>query len=151
MKTIRISCALTAIAIGAPAAGSQNDEAALQSLIGRLVAAQTSYDAVALDRLLTSDYTEVSPVGEVDPREKVLSFYQATNKPAADKMTASIAPSEFSIRQFDTVAVVITRLTTTMTVDGKSQPPRSLRATFVCRKVSSGWQIASAQYTGIRP
>jgi hypothetical protein len=66
-------------------------------------------------------------------------------------MAASMAPSEFSIRQFDTIAVVITRLTTTMTVDGKSQPPRSLRATFVCRKMSSGWQIASVQYTCIRP
>lgn len=37
--------------------------------------AQRTFDQAAMDRLLAEDYVEVSPVGDVDPRAKVLSFY----------------------------------------------------------------------------
>jgi len=46
---------------------------------------------------------------------------------------------------------VIVRLNYTFTSDGKTLPPRSMRAMIVCRKEKGAWKIASAQYTGIRP
>lgn len=126
------------------------DNESLKSLIKQLTDAQTNYDPNKLDKILTADYVEISPVGEFDPREKVLGFYKPELKPPADKMTASVEAADFSIRNYGKFAVVITRLNYTITSNGKSLPPRSIRATFVCRKEKGVWKIASAQYTGIR-
>lgn len=131
-------------------AQSKQDEA-LKSLVKQMTAAQAAFDAVALDKLLTADYIEISPVGEFDSREKVLGFYKPELKPPAEKMTATTEATDFSIRNYGEFAVVITRLNYTITSEGKPLPPRSMRATLVCRKEKSVWKIASAQYTGIRP
>jgi uncharacterized protein (TIGR02246 family) len=131
-------------------AQTKEDEA-LKSLVKQLTDAQAAYDAAALDKIFTADYIEISPVGEFDPREKVLGFYKPELKPPADKMTAATEATDFSIRVYDKFAVVIARLNYTITSDGKQMPPRSMRATFVCRKEKGAWKIASAQYTGIRP
>jgi len=127
------------------------DDAALKTLIGQMTDAQQNYQPDALDKILTADYIEISPVGEFDPREKVLGFYKPELKPPADKMSAKVVTDEFSIRVYDKVAVVIARLNYTVTSEGKALPPRSIRATFVCKKDGKTWKIASAQYTGIRP
>lgn len=131
-------------------AQSKEDEA-LKSLVRELTTAQQNYQAAALDKILTADYIEISPAGEFDPREKVLGFYKPELKPPAEKMTASVETTDYSIRVYDNFAVVITRLNYTITSDGKQLPPRSIRATLVCRKEKGVWKIASAQYTGIRP
>ena len=127
------------------------EDDALKSLVKQMTDAQAAYDAAALDKIFTADYIEISPAGEFDPREKVLGFYKPELKPPADKMTASTEATDFSIRVYEKFAVVIARLNYTITSDGKQMPPRSMRATFVCRKEKGAWKIASAQYTGIRP
>lgn len=126
------------------------DDESLKSLVKQMTAAQATYDAAALDKLLTADYIEISPVGEVDSREKVLGFYKPELKPPAEKMTAMIEATDFSIRSYGKFAIIITRLNYMITSEGKPLPPRSIRATFVCRREKSVWKIASAQYTGIR-
>ena len=124
---------------------------ALKSLVKQMTEAQAGYNAAALDKILTADYIEISPLGEFDLREKVLGFYKPESKPPADKMSATTETTEFSIRVYDKFAVVIVRLNYTITSDGKQLPPRSIRATIVCRKEKAAWKIASTQYTGIRP
>jgi len=131
-------------------AQSSKDDAALKSLVKQMTDAQSNYDAAALDRILTADYIEISPVGEFDPREKVLGFYKPELKPPADKMTAGVEATDFSIRVYDKFAIVIARFNYAITADGKPLPPRSIRATLVCKKEKNAWKIASAQYTGIR-
>lgn len=126
-------------------------EESLKSLVKQMTDAQMNYQPAALDKIFTADYIEISPVGEFDTREKVLGFYKPEIKPPARKMSAAVEATEFSIRNYDDFAVVITRLNYTMTSDGKPLPPRSIRATIVCRKEKGVWRIASAQYTGIRP
>lgn len=127
------------------------DEDSLKNLVKQMSDAQTNFQPDALDKILTADYIEISPIGEFDVREKVLGFYKPELKPPAGKMSATVSADEFSIRHYDKFAVVIVRLSYAMTSEGKPLPPRSIRATFVCRKEKSAWKIASAQYTGIRP
>jgi uncharacterized protein (TIGR02246 family) len=127
------------------------DDDALKSLVKQMTDAQSAYDAAALDKIFTADYIEISPVGEFDPRDKVLGFYKPELKPPADKMSATTELTEFSIRVYDKFAVVIVRFNYTLTSDGKPLPPRSIRTTLVCKKEKAVWKIASAQYTGIRP
>jgi ketosteroid isomerase-like protein len=142
----------TAAFVSAAAAqpSGKNDEA-LSSLIKRMTDAQIAWDAAALDSVFTQDYIEISPLGEFDPREKVLGFYKPDLKPPAGTMPASMDLSEFSIRDYGKFAVVIAKLSFAATVDGKPGPSRSMRGTFVCRQEKGRWRIASAQYTGIRP
>ncbi len=127
------------------------DDPALKALVSQLIDAQTRYDAPALDRLFASDYIEISPLGEFDPREAVLGFYAPSEKPDPAKMSTSVEAAEHSIRSDGKVAIVIARLNFSITLDGKALPPRSLRATFVMRKEGAAWKFASAQYTSIRP
>lgn len=127
------------------------DEDSLKNLVRQMVDAQTNFQPDALDKIFTADYIEISPVGEFDVRDKVLGFYKPELKPPAGKMSATVSADEFSIRSYDKFAVVIVRLNYAMTSEGKPLPPRSIRATIVCRKEKAAWKIASAQYTGIRP
>ncbi len=127
------------------------DEAALKSLIKQMTDAQTNFQPDALNKILASDYIEISPLGEFDPRDKVLGFYKPEMKPPADKMSVKTEATDFSIRRYGKFAVVIARLNYNIVSDGKPLPPRSIRTTYVCRKENGAWKIASAQYTGIRP
>ena len=127
------------------------DDVAIQAVVQKLVIAQTNYDQKAIDGLLTPDYIEISPLGEVDLRDKVIGFYAADEKPDPAKMSATVDVTEYSIRSYGNFAVAIARFNYTMTAEGKPLPPRSIRATLVLRKDKTQWKIASAQYTGIRP
>ena len=133
-------------------AQAQNKEdQKLIALVKQMTDAQAAYNQQALDKIFASDYIEISPVGEFDPREKVLGFYKPEAKPDSNKMSATVEATDFSIRSYDKFAIVITRLNFTRTVEGRTLPPISMRATIVCRKEKGEWKIASAQYTGIRP
>lgn len=128
-----------------------SDESSLKALIKSMTDAQVGYDAKTLDRILTTDYIEISPLGEFDPREKVLGFYSPEAKEQAAGMTASVEPTDLSIRSYGKFAIVIAQLNYKMSAGGKDLPPRAIRVTYVMRKEGPTWKIASAQYTGIRP
>ena len=146
ISVVIFALSLVSIASAQP---SSKDDAALTSLVKQLADAQVAFDVSALDRIFTSDYIEISPLGEFDPRDKVLGFYKPEMKPPGGiGMTLDV--SEVSIRNYGKFAVVIAKLTYTPT-GGQNAPPRSIRGTFVCRREGKDWKIASAQYTGIRP
>jgi len=140
------------ISVGLAVAQSPNkDEATFKSLITQMTNAQIAYDAATLDKIFTADYIEISPVGEFDPRDKVLSFYTPKAKAEAGNMSASLEVTDYSVRSYDKFAIVICKFTYAMSMDGKPMAPRSIRVTTVLKKEKDRWKIASAQYTGIRP
>ncbi|MBX3283024.1 MAG: nuclear transport factor 2 family protein [Acidobacteria bacterium] len=143
---------LLTLSIVAAAKANTKDEAELKALVQQMGSAQMAFDVKQLDSLLTEDYIEISPLGEFDPREKVLGFYAPEMKPPGGKMPGSLDFSEYSIRVYGKTAVVIVKETFTLPpADGKPSSSRSLRVMFVCRREKTGWKAASAQYTGIRP
>lgn len=146
---VLILAVVASAAISITAQGS--DDAAFKAIVKQMTDAQTNYDAAALNRIYTEDFIEISPVGEFDPREKVLGFYKPELKPDSTKMAVVVEASEYSIRNYGKTAVVITKLTFKVTANGVEIPPRSMRATIVFRNARGTWKIASAQYTGIRP
>lgn len=127
----------------------KGETSSLESLIKQHVDAQTAFDRARLDEITSADYIEISPVGEFDPKAKMLDFYKSEMKPNGIEVGTRL--SEFSTRAYDKFGVVIVRIDYTMTRGGSPMPPRSMRATFACRKEKGGWKIVSAQYTGIRP
>ncbi len=104
--------------------------------------ATRSFRPDMLESVFAPDYTEVSPVGEVDARAKVISFYPA-GKSSGLK---AIRLEEPQIRRYGDIAVVIGK----EVFEGASAA-MAMRATFVCRKQKKRWWLVSAQFTGIRP
>jgi ketosteroid isomerase-like protein len=142
---------ITIAALHANAQQSNKDDAALRSLIGNMLSAQSAYDAAALDRIFTDDYIEISLAGEFDPRAKVLGYYKPEAKAAAAGVQVDVAEDFRSIRKYGGTAVVIAELAFSMEKDGKPLPTRRMIIIAVCRKEKGAWKVASVQYTGVRP
>lgn len=135
----------------ASAFAQASDENVLKALVKSMTDAQIGYDAKTLDRILTADYAEISPLGEFDPRAKVIGFYSPEAKAQAAGMSISVETTDFSIRSYGNFAIVIAQLNYKMSAGGKDMPPRAIRVTYAMRKKGPAWKIATAQYTNIRP
>jgi ketosteroid isomerase-like protein len=130
-------------------AGEQTPRPAvfIEVLLNTLVEAQRTFDAGQLNEILAPDYVEISPAGEVDPRDKVLSFY-APDKKIADPPAAAL--EDVTTRVYGETAVTIATLTYRMRGPDGADASRSMRCVFVTRIVDGKWKLVSAQYTPIR-
>jgi ketosteroid isomerase-like protein len=130
----------------AAAAHAAPDESQLAALVQRHAQAQNSFDQAALTATTAEDYVEISPVGEVDSREKMLSFYAPEQKRPAPPLQVD----EIVVRQSGDTALISARLSYTVNQDGASRS-FALRGGYVARLTDQQWKLVSAQYTGIRP
>lgn len=128
------------------------DEKILIALIKQAVNAQANFDETQLDRIYASDYVEISPIGEIDPREKAIGFYKPQVNNSGNQAKTIAVVDEFTVRNYGDFAAIIARITFSQTGnEAPSRPPASFRATYVCRKENGTWKISSVQVTGIRP
>ena len=125
----------------ASTASAQNIE--IQSLINRFDTARLQHDSATLTKTLAPDYEEISPVGEVDDRQKVLGFYAPELKRTAPAMTSE----PLVIRSRGDVAIITTRKS--FAIPGG--PVRSVRVRYVAERAAGKWLLVSAQYTPIPP
>ena len=139
---------LAVIAALATTQASTSAERAVVAVVQQLADAQRTFDQAALDRLLTADYVEVSPVGDVDERAKVIGFYSADAK-AKSPEVSSIVIDEPRVRVDGNHAIVIVRQTTNVGPAGASRAV-VMRVTAHLRQRGNDWRIASTHYTGIR-
>jgi uncharacterized protein (TIGR02246 family) len=152
-----LTAIVTLLAVVCGVAASQGakeskDEQELTALVKQMTEAQSKFDPATLDKIYTSDFIEISPIGEVDPRDKTIGFYKPEAKPPGDMPGVTVTTDEFVIRTYGNFAVVIARITYTPAGTAPAaRPPVSVRATLVCRKEKGVWKIGSTQYTGIRP
>ncbi|MBN8816890.1 MAG: nuclear transport factor 2 family protein [Sphingomonas sp.] len=126
-----------AIASAVPAMASParvNDPVAV---VDAFAAAQQSFDQAALAELTAPDFVEISPLGEVDPRDKMLGFYAPEKKAAGPAVTMD----ERTVRTTGNVAIVTLRY---------AFGERAMRAVYVVRRDAGVWRLVSAQYTPIR-
>jgi ketosteroid isomerase-like protein len=131
------------------AAGAADSSAAPQvvALAHRYIDAQRDFDVPALRAATADNFIEISPIGELDEREKVLGFYApAKKKPGAPTITTEDGVT----RVFGDAAVHITTHSFTVMAEDK---PRSvsMRAVFVAHLRDGQWKLVSVQYTGVRP
>jgi hypothetical protein len=119
----------------------------IEVLVNTLIESQRTFDQKQLDEILAPDYVEISPLGEVDPRDKVMSFY-TPDKKIADPPTAAL--DELATRVYGEAAVTIARVTFQMKGPDGTAAARSMRCVFVTRIIDRKWKIVSAQWTPIR-
>jgi ketosteroid isomerase-like protein len=128
---------------GAHAAPSDTE---LLALVQRHAQAQSNFDQATLKATTAENFVEISPVGEVDKREKMLAFYA----PAQKRPSPQLQIDEPAVRVFGDTALVSARLTYSLNQDGVARS-FAMRAGYVARFVDNQWLLVSAQYTGIRP
>lgn len=115
--------------------------------------AQSKFDRPALDAILAPDYVEISPIGDVDERAEVLSFYTPEAKAqmnAAGMELVSTAMAEPRVRIYGDQAIVVSKNIATLRVNGAEQQ-RLARVLFHFRKLGGKWLLQSSQFTWIRP
>lgn len=141
-----LQCVLLSLACSANAAAAPDASPALVELVQRHAEAQRDFDQAALKTITAENYVEVSPAGEVDSREKMLSFYAPEHKRPPPQLTVS----EPMVRVLGDTAVVLAKLTYTMGAEGQART-FAMRASYVAQQKDGKWKLVSAQYTGIRP
>jgi ketosteroid isomerase-like protein len=122
--------------------GDGSDTAAVTELVRKFLDAQSRHDVPALRSLTAEQFVEISPLGEVDPRDKMLGFYVGEASPTRPV----IAVDERDVRIFGDSAIVTVKLS--FNAGGQA---RSLRAGFVAHKDGVQWKLVSAQHTPMRP
>jgi uncharacterized protein (TIGR02246 family) len=142
-----VTLGLTAITAPGEARNVGSSDAPIIALVQAFSDARSHFDPKALNALLTPDYVEVSPRGEIDRRQAVLGFY------AADKATPvppmSLATQD--VRRYGDTAIVIGSVDYTIPTPTGGTVKRTVRVTYVERRVGTRWLMASAQYTGVQP
>jgi ketosteroid isomerase-like protein len=134
------------LAIGAPAAAADTDAQLLAQRAERFVRVRNAFDQAAMTTMMAPDYQEVSPIGEVDSRERVIGFYATDKKVTAPPTTIT----ETVARPSGATGIVTMRIAYSMPGKDGQMQTRALRAGFVARKVGGMWQFVSAQFTPIR-
>ena len=143
-NTLCIAGALACLSI--TAAHAATPEQSVSELVQRFTTAQGTFDRAALEALTAENYIEISPLGEVDPRAKMLSSYVKHD----DKPLPTISVDEITPRVLGNTAIVLAKVSYVMTVGGQTRTA-SLRSSFVAQQQDGAWKLVSAQYTPIRP
>lgn len=133
------------LAVALLAASSATPEVDVGRLVDRFNAARTAFDDRGLAGTLAPDYQEISPVGDIDSRDRVIGFY----KPAQRGPAPALVSNERAVALHRDWALVTERLSFDMAKPDGTKVTRSLRARYVAVRTAVGWQLASAQYTGI--
>jgi hypothetical protein len=134
--------------LAAGLAGAADSTAAVQvvALAHRYIEAQRSYDVATLRAITEDNFIEISPIGELDERDKMLGFYAPDKKVTPPPATVV----DGATRVFGDAALQITTISFTMMVEDKPRTA-SIRAVFVAHLQGGQWKLVSVQYTGVRP
>jgi ketosteroid isomerase-like protein len=146
---MRIFLGIAAAVLASAPVTAQSGEVDAQKLGQRaeaFVRVRNQFDQAAMIAMMAPEYQEVSPVGEVDSRERVIGFYAADKKSSAPPMTIT----ETVARPAGTIGVVTMRIAYTMPGKDGQMQTRAMRAGFVARRIKGDWQFVSLQFTPIR-
>lgn len=114
----------------------------LEGLARAYVQAEFSFDQQAIRDLTAPAFVEISPKGEIDERDRVISFYAPDKRTEAPAYTISNAV----VRTSKDTAVI----TQTITI-GTSPRTMSLAQGLTAAYIKGRWKITSSQSTPIPP
>ena len=148
---MKMTLAVAALALCSTAVSAKqakpNEAAQILVVLQALVDSQVTFDQKRMDSILAPDYVEVSPVGDVDARAKVLSFYAPDQKPNAPVGKAVL--SEVTTRSYRETAVTVAKLTFNLTTPNGVMS-REMRSVYVTRNIGGRWLVVSSQFTPMK-
>lgn len=140
-----VKCVVAGLLLALAGSAFAAEDSGLLAVVQRYLEAQRNFDQDTLKEVTTENFIEVSPIGEVDPRDKMLTFYTPDQKRSAPQVKVE----EPVIRILGDNAVVLARVSF---IPDENNPARmfSMRAGYVAQLMDGKWKLVSAQYTGIR-
>ena len=111
--------------------------------------AVAAYDVKRLEELLAPDYLEVSPLGDVDLRDKVLSFYRIPESQRGPTPTG-LSISELKIRFIDKSKAIAVFREDLEIARAEQKVKMSFRFTSVVVKQGTKWKLISNHANAIR-
>jgi ketosteroid isomerase-like protein len=126
---------------------AQPDHPAVAAVMSFVEATRTG-DVKTLESLTAPQFFEVSPAGQMDPREKFLGFY-APSKFDASRAPKSIGVDEITVVDLGQTAMLCWKETFTVETPAGARSI-SMRSSGAFQKTPTGWKIVSRQVTGIR-
>ena len=135
------------LAVPSSAHSGRDADPSILALVSAFSDARANFDAQALDVLLTPDYVEISPRGEIDERDAVLGFYAANNASPPPPMSLSTQ----DVRDYGDTAVVIGSVVYTIPLPTGGNVQRTVRVTYVERRLGDRWLMAATHHTGVQP
>ena len=117
-----------------------------KALVQQQVDAQLAFDANTLQRILHDSYLEVSPVGEIDTKAKVVAFYDPAKKRSGPVATLS----DLNVRVYQQTAVVTGHVVFAMTMPDGKENRFTMAGSWVIAEQEGAASIVSAHYTPVR-
>lgn len=115
-------------------------------MVGAFTKAQHDFDQAQLRALTADSYVEISPLGEVDPRGRMIGFYDPAKKGEAPAITLG----DSSVRMIGRDAAIIITMISYL-VQAKEGPRTvAMWVVFVAQRDRPAWTLVSAQYTPVR-
>ena len=147
-SSLRLTILASALLCGAVTAQEPGtaDRTAVTELVRKFGDAQLQSDPVALRALTSEQFVEISPLGDVDPRDKMIGFYVKDPAQLAARTPPQVTVDERTVRVFGDSAIVT--LKQTLNINGQA---RHLRSSYVAHKEGGQWKMMSAQHTPMRP
>ncbi len=145
LRVLKLSFLILAVLCGFTSVASAQEKTDQIRLVERHIKAQAEFDQATLSAITHSKFVEISPRGEQDEREKMLSFYESDKKTKAPEMTIK----EVSKRDFGDTQLIVMLLGYQIPVQDQVRQVQ-MRASFVTCKENQEWKICSAQYTPVR-
>jgi uncharacterized protein (TIGR02246 family) len=136
-------CALCARGEDPEQTPRSTEEAAVHKVVDEIVAAEDRNDADALDRLYVSEYTFVTPAGQIWTKAHYLGLMRS-----GDLKSGSYSRDEETIRVYGNTAIVIYRSTAQGTLKGQTFNSQR-RVTTVLMKQDGVWRALGRQSTPI--
>jgi Domain of unknown function (DUF4440) len=149
MKKVILLLFISLMAIQCFAQNAKDEE--VISVVKRAVQAQESYDPVTLEKVYASDYIEISPKGEIDPRDKAIGFYKVADVEKAKAKTPKYILDEFQVRQYKGFVMIISKFSIAFKNDLQKPPSSVGLVLYGLRKEKGEWKIYSAQFTPFPP
>lgn len=145
LKVIATACLLMGVAAQSQAQAQAQTASDPLSLVKAHLKAQIDFDADTLKAITHTAYVEISPAGELDEREKMLSFYAPEKK----KSAPNVGMSDIVTRDFGDTKLIVVTLNYEMKIQEQIRK-FSMQASYLSCKENGEWKICSVQYTGKR-
>ena len=140
---------LPALVVAAAPATAQRtpDAAGLERVIDRFNAARVAFDPAGRAATRAPGCEEISPVGDVDDRARVIGFYAADQRRAAP----AIERGERRTALLPGFGVTTERVSIRVARPDGTAAIRSLRVRYVGLRRGADWLLVSVQYTPMPP
>jgi hypothetical protein len=115
-------------------------------LIQKFDSAKVSFDPETLSKVLADIYVEVSPTGEIIPRQQFLALYIPQHKTSSNP---NLSSHRWNVKTIKDTAEVLSQVEYDIKTSENTTEHVMLRVLYVAHLYGDDWKLISVQYTPI--